>query len=111
MRLLPPVAAAALSVSLLAAPAQAQGSWHDTPEAPSPAPAPAAVAPTHAKVPALKVRKLVTGLDLVWDVKSIGAGKLLLGGWSLGGGQLFHKFLFFEFELNSRFLRIGQQRC
>jgi glucose/arabinose dehydrogenase len=28
-------------------------------------------------VPALKVRKLVKGLDLVWDVKSIGAGKLL----------------------------------
>jgi glucose/arabinose dehydrogenase len=70
MRLLPPVAAAVLSVSLLAVPTAA-------PAASPGEPSSAASAPTHAKVPALKVRKLVTGLDLVWDVKSIGVGKLL----------------------------------
>jgi glucose/arabinose dehydrogenase len=70
MRLLPPVAAAVLSVSLLAVPTAA-------PAASPGEPSSAASTPTHAKVPALKVRKLVTGLDLVWDVKSIGVGKLL----------------------------------
>jgi aldose sugar dehydrogenase len=71
MRLLPPVAAAVLSVSLLAAPTQAQApdrSRHVVAE-----PVTAAKAP----MPGLKVRKLVTGLDLVWDVQTIGAGKLL----------------------------------
>jgi len=63
------VAAAVLSLSLLAAPTAA-------PAAPDSAPD-AAARPAHAKVPALKVRKLVKGLDLVWDVKSVGPGKLL----------------------------------
>lgn len=72
MRLLPPVAAAVLSVSLLAAPTEA-----------APASGPddarsAAAKPAQAKkVPALKVRRLVKGLDHPWDVRSIGKGKLL----------------------------------
>jgi aldose sugar dehydrogenase len=69
MRLLPPVAAAALTLTLCAAPAQGQ-------PVTDPARATAAEA-DHAKVPALKVRKLVKGLDLPWDVRSIGNGKLL----------------------------------
>jgi len=69
MRLLPPVAAAALTVTLLAAPTQAQ--------APAPDAAPAVAKEVRAKVPALKVRRMVRGLDLVWDVKPIGARKVL----------------------------------
>jgi len=69
MRLLHPVAAAALALTLSAAPTEAQ--------APAADPTQSLAAPTQAKVPALKVRKLVKGLDLAWDVKSIGAGKLL----------------------------------
>jgi glucose/arabinose dehydrogenase len=69
MRLLPPVAAAALAVTLCAAPTQAQAPAADTSQR--------LTAPTHVKVPALKVRKLVKGLDLPWDVRSIGNGRLL----------------------------------
>ncbi|GAB3260112.1 PQQ-dependent sugar dehydrogenase [Nocardioides dilutus] len=73
MRLLPPVAAAALALSLCAAPTQAHP-VADT-RAGSAAATPAEA--TYAKAPSLKVRKLVRGLDLPWDVKSIGSGKLL----------------------------------
>lgn len=70
MRLLPPVVATALAFTVCAAPAQAQP--------PAPDRVSAAVAtPTYAKAPALKVRKLVRGLDLPWDVRSVGSGKLL----------------------------------
>lgn len=73
MRLLPPVAAAALALSLCAAPTQAQPVAE-----PLAGPGRAAAAEaTYAKAPALKVRRLVRGLDLPWDVKSIGSGKLL----------------------------------
>ena len=71
MRLLPPVAALTLALTLSAAPTQASGST-------APDVSAAGVAePARAKVPGLKVRKLVKGLDLVWDVQSIGAGRLL----------------------------------
>lgn len=73
MRLLPPVAAAALTLTLAlttaaAAPAQpvAAGAADG-----------AADGATYAKTPALKVRRLVRGLDVPWDVKSIGSGRLL----------------------------------
>jgi glucose/arabinose dehydrogenase len=73
MRLLPPVAAAALTLTLCAAPGQAQPAAGPTIGA---ARATAAEA-NRAKVPALKVRKLVGGLDIPWDVKSIGKGRIL----------------------------------
>lgn len=73
MRLLPPVAVATVSftlaVTLLAAPTEA---------APAPDPTRSTVAETaRAKVPALKVRKMVRGLDHPWDVQSLGKGKLI----------------------------------
>jgi glucose/arabinose dehydrogenase len=72
MRLLPPVASAlalTLGLTLGATPAQGQPSTDIAPAAASGA--------VHAKAPALKVRKLVRGLDLPWDVKSLGKGRLL----------------------------------
>ena len=74
MRLLPPVAATALALTLCSP--LTGGTTQATATAPDVL-APAAAKPTHAKAPALKVRRLVKGLDLVWDVQSIGPGKLL----------------------------------
>ncbi|MBJ7359966.1 PQQ-dependent sugar dehydrogenase, partial [Nocardioides sp.] len=69
---------AVLSASLLAAPTAAPAA-PGGPAAPA-APAersPSAVPASAAKVPALKVRKLVKGLDLPWDVRALDKGKLI----------------------------------
>lgn len=71
MRLLPPVAAAALALTLVPAPSQAQ-------PAPDPGTTSAKLATVvKAKAPGLKVTKLVTGLDLVWDVKALTDKKII----------------------------------
>ena len=72
MRLLPPVAAAALALTLISAPSQA----HQPPRAPQALVA-KTTAVTKAKAPGLKVTKLVTGLDLVWDVKALTDSKII----------------------------------
>ena len=69
MRLLPPVAAAALALTLVSAPTQAGQPVPD-----------ARVSVTkadRAKVPGLKVKKLVKGLDLVWDVRPLTRNKII----------------------------------
>lgn len=75
MRLLPSVAATALAVTLCAVPAQAQ----PAPDAASASSVSSvsSAKPIRPRVPALKVRRLVTGLDHVWDVRVIGSDKLL----------------------------------
>ncbi|WP_372736110.1 sorbosone dehydrogenase family protein [Nocardioides sp.] len=74
MRLLPHLAATTLALTLLSAPAQAAS------------PAPGLQEPSTAQstgnvaaraIPALKVRTVASGLDLVWDVKTVGQGRLL----------------------------------
>jgi glucose/arabinose dehydrogenase len=69
MRLLPPVAATALALTLVAAPSQAGRSGPDG----------GVSADRNAKMvlPELKVKKLATGLDLVWDVQSFSKSKIL----------------------------------
>ena len=67
MRLLPPVAAAALALTLISAPTQAA-------QPPAESAKPAA---HHAKVPALKIKRLVKGLDLVWDVRALTDEKII----------------------------------
>ncbi len=68
MRLLPPVVAAVLAATLTTVPAL--GALAPEPSKPS-------VTPAAKKVPALKVKKLATGLDLVWDIQPIGRSTYL----------------------------------
>jgi glucose/arabinose dehydrogenase len=74
MRLLPPVAAAALALTLIPAPTQA---GQPVVEQQTQVAAKHGVSARKATVPRLKITKLRTGLDLVWDVKPFSASKLL----------------------------------
>ena len=71
MRLLPPVVATVLAATLCAGPTVGA-----TASAPVPEPAKPSGAPAQ-KAPALKVKRLVTGLDIPWDVKPLPGGTLL----------------------------------
>jgi aldose sugar dehydrogenase len=61
--LLGPVTALALTATLIAAPATAERADHQASE--------------RAAYPALTVKRLVTGLDHPWDVRSLGGGRLI----------------------------------
>jgi aldose sugar dehydrogenase len=83
MRLLPPVAAAALALTLLAAPTQAAPTPADPAEAgptravPARSISPAGTTGTTGRVPSLRVKKLAGGLDVVWDVKQLDRRRLI----------------------------------
>lgn len=71
-------ALAAVTASLLpAAPAPASAAGSAAESSVAPAARHAAVSAHRATAPALRVRRLVTGLDHPWDVKPVGGGRLL----------------------------------